>query len=162
MKKKILIFTTFLLVFVGGFSACEGKEESVKKTYSTKSGRIDINENEFVIMKMLPENGFIDSSVKSIIENHTKGTLTYGNDFSLEYLNGTNWIPIELDLEFPAIELGLLAGETREGLFNFSLIEKYNNGRNGKYRIVRNFGLYYNFPLGIDSSFDLYMEFEIK
>ena len=153
-----------MLILAGCFSACKEKEDDTMKEYSTKEGRFDINETEFVRMYFSPESGYIDSPVNLIIENHTKGVLTYGYDFSLEYANGTNWIPIELDEEFLIIELVLLSGETREGEFNFSFIEEYNNGKKGKYRIIKYFSVCYDFPNNseIDPCFNLYIEFEIK
>jgi hypothetical protein len=165
MKKKILLATAIMLVLMGSFSGCQKKEGTTKELYfcSTKErGRIDINENEFVSMYFSPESGSINYPVESIIENHTKGVLNFGNPFSLEYLDKENWTEIQLDINFEDIYLGLGPDETRKGWFNLSLIEEYNNGKKGKYRIGRNYSLSYNFPFEVYSSFNLYAEFEIK
>ena len=85
MKRIFFIIVAILLILVGSFSCKE--EEDTKRVYSTKEGRIDINENEFIIMRLLPESVPINSSMKLIIENHTKEDLMYGTDFSIEYFN---------------------------------------------------------------------------
>ena len=158
MKSNIFIVAAILLISEVIFSACN-KEE---KIYSTKEGRIDINENEFVRMQILPDNGFINSTAKLILENRTNGILTYGRNFSLEYFDIDNWVEIQLDMNFESILLGLSAGETHEGRFNLLLFEKYNKGKKGRYRYGQNFGLFYNSLREIHSSFNLYIEFEIK
>ena len=146
-----------LLILAGTFSAC--KEKDVRKAYSTKIGRYDMAENEFVTMRVMPENIFVNSSIKLIIENHSKGDLLYSQDFSLEYFDKENWTQIQLDINFEDIGIVLKAGETAEEQFYVS--EKYFQ-RLGKYRIVKNIGLYSNFPFEIDSRFNLYAEFEVK
>jgi len=114
-------------------------------------------------MQIFPDSGLIKSTAKLILENRTKGVLTYGTVFSLEYFDKDNWVKIQLGMIFSDIQLGLSAGEKYEGQFNLLLFEKYNKGKKGRYRFVKNFGLYYNFPLEeIHSSFNLYIEFEIK
>jgi len=162
MKRSIFIVASILLISAGNFSACKEKEDAIK-AYSAKEVRFDINETEFVTMQVLPKNGFIHSPAELILENHTKGVLTYGTPFSFEYLNKNNWesIPL-LEVAWENILLGIGAGETSKGWLNFSLIEKYNKGKKGKYRIGRRYGLYYNSFAEIVSSFNLYIEFEIK
>ena len=132
------------------------------RSYSTTEGRVDISETEFVRIYFSPESGFINSPIELIFENNTKGFLSYGNEFSLEYFDKENWTEIQLDINWEAILLGLGAGETRKGRFNLSLIEEFNNGKKGKYRYVKNFGISYDAYFEIVRTFKLYAELEIK
>ncbi|GHV34308.1 hypothetical protein FACS1894178_1560 [Bacteroidia bacterium] len=84
MKTNLLKLTAFLLILIGSIS-CQEKE--LTKAYSIQEGRIDINENEFISMQILPENLFINSTIALTIENHTEGVLQYGYEFSLKYLD---------------------------------------------------------------------------
>ena len=162
MKRSIFIATAILLISVGYLSACKEKEDAIK-IYSAKEGRFDVNETEFVRMHIAPDSGLIKSTAKLILENQTKGLLSYGKYFSLEYFDKENWVEIQLDINFEDIGLGLSAGEIHEGQFNLLLFEEHNKGKKGRFRFVKNFGVSYNFPYGgIDSSFKLYIEFEIK
>ena len=156
-----LIFAAFLLISVGIFSACE-KEENAGEAYLSKEGRVDINETEFVRIYFYPEGGFINSPIELVFENNTKGILTYGNEFSLEYYDKENWTEIKLDIMFPDNLLLLEAGEIRKGQFNLSLIKEYNNGKKGKYRYVRRFGVSYSPSIPSQIGLKLYVEFEIK
>lgn len=159
MKKITLFFTLAILLILAGISSACNKD--TKKAYSTKEGRFDVNETEFVKMYFSPENGFINSPVELIIENHTEGVLSYGHAFSFEYFDKGNWTELPLDLNFPDNLLGLLAGETSKGQFNLSLIEEYNNGKKGKYRYVKRFDFFYDCPLDV-TVFTLYTEFEVR
>ena len=159
MKRSILIVSASLLLLSGSFSACKEKVEDTKIAYSAKEGRYDLNETEYVRMYFSPESGFINSPVELIFENHTEGVLTFGTDFSLEYFDKDSWTKIQLDIAFENIELSLGAGEIRKGQFDLS---KYNNGKKGRYRYAKRFGVSYDFPFGIDNSFNLYAEFEIQ
>ena len=147
----------FLLIFVGSFSACEENEDT--KTYSAKEGRFEINENEFALMRLSPENGSINSLIFLIIENHTKVALIHGQEYSLEYFDKGKWIEIQLDFGFQMIGYILNSGETFETQFNLS--QKYFK-RMGTYRIIKNFKVYSDFPFEILDSVNLYAEFEIK
>jgi len=165
MKRSVFIVSAILLISAGIFSACqETKEEekSMLRSYSTTEGRVDISETEFVRIYFSPESGFINSPIELIFENNTKGFLSYGNEFSLEYFDKENWTEIQLDINWEAILLGLGAGETRKGRFNLSLIEEFNNGKKGKYRYVKNFGISYDAYFEIVRTFKLYAELEIK
>ncbi|MCL1938461.1 MAG: hypothetical protein FWF52_08730 [Candidatus Azobacteroides sp.] len=175
MKKSIFIIAAILLISVIIFSACNSFLENegdfsggnFPKVYSAEEGRFDVNETEFVTMKISPESGLINSDVKLIIENHTKGVLMYGTYYSVEYFDKENWMQIHLDnIAFEDIGFSLFVCETVErGFIKLSLIEENNNGKKGRYRVVKHFRLSYNFQdpwREIDSRFDLYIEFEIK
>ncbi|GHV36807.1 hypothetical protein FACS1894178_8400 [Bacteroidia bacterium] len=157
MKTKILKFVSILLVLIGSLSSCKEKE------YYAKEGRVKINKNEYISIRLSPNTGCIGSSVMLIIENHTKGFLNYGHEFSLEYLDNGNWIPIQLDLDWSMILLGLSTGNTDELQFNL-LEEIFLNGP-GKYRIIKKVSLFSDFAYGVPSdfigSFYLYTEIEI-
>ena len=159
MKRNIFIVSAILLILAGFFSACKENDEDIRKVYSIKEGKFDIAENEFVTMRVLPEDIFANSSMKLIIENKTKEKLLYGADFSLEYFDKENWTQIQLDINFEHIGYILNTNGTAEEQFYVS--EKYFH-RLGRYRIVKNFSLYSNFPFEVDSSFNLYAEFGIK
>ena len=150
MKRNFFIMAAILLILAGSFS-CKEKEDT-KRVYSTKEGRIDINENEFIIMRLLPESAPINSSMKLIIENHTKEDLIYGSEFSIEYFNKNNWKEIRLDIMWTDIGIITFAGETSEEEINlYSLVKKHSKWKNGKYRIIK-----------ILYKQKLYAEFEIK
>ena len=156
MKRTFFIVTAILLGF---FSACKENEESTRKVYSIKEGRVDVTEDEFVTMHVFPEDVFVNSPIKLIIENYSKGGLLYGQAYSLEYFDNGNWTEIQLDINFETVGYVLNEAETVEE--QFYVPEVYFQ-RLGKYRIVKSFSLYPNFPFEIDRMFDLYAEFEIK
>ena len=125
MKKKIFLIIMFFLILMGTFSACN-EEVDIGKAYPIKDGRFDINENEFITMQLLPEEGTNNSSHISRLENHTKGLLQYGRQFSLEYYNKNN---------------------TDEGpIYLYSLAKEYNKGKKGSYRKTHCFSVAYDFP----------------
>jgi len=162
MKKIIL---AILLITVGIYSSCNGKGEDIRNVYPIKDGKFDLNENKFVTMRILPEEGAYSSSLILRIENHTEKVLSFGRDFSLEYLNKNNWKSISLhDVQWELIVIGLNSDETTEEMiYFFPLIEKYNNNKNGQYRLTKIFSLI-DFPLGdvVVSDIKLSAEFEIK
>jgi len=133
--------------------------------FSTKEGKFDINENEFVTMQIMSEKWTNNSTQVLRIENHTENILNYGTIFSLEYFNKNKWKSIPLDdVIWLTILLGLLPNESNdEKIGLFQMIKKYNKGKKGRYRLSRNFYLY-----SIDDRWDrigvikLSTEFEIK
>jgi len=145
----------------GAYNVCA--EFSYNPEY--KCGRIDIKGNEYVTMRVIPEKISINTLHTLRIENHTKGVLNYGTPFSLEYFNGNDWEDIQLDWMWEQIELGIGAGETIEGEERFhSLPLIYNNQKKGRYRIIKEFSVSYNFPFSskTDTCFNLCTEFEIE
>ena len=136
-----------------------------KEADLTKGGRFDINEDEFVTMRMSPEVISVNSPMKLIIENKAKGDLLYGYAFSLEYFDKESWTKIPMDdIFFEDIGLILRTGETEEGLFNTS--EEFLS-KLGRYRMVKSFTYFSNFLPKEDEegnivSFTLYAEFEVK
>ena len=163
--KKLYLFLLAILCLTG--TACEEKEIN---TEPIECGRIDINENEYVVMQVVPEKIYVNTYHVLRIENHTQGVLQYGTPYSLEYFNGKNWGKIQLNLVWTLVYLGLGASETTEDYKSenyeknfYSLIDKYNKGKKGKYRIIKDFSVCHNWPL---SSPDIYLklcaEFEIK
>jgi len=147
--KKTCFFLLAICLLTG--TACEKEKEP-----NSKSGKITISEDEYIVMTILPE--MISSNLlnKWIIENHTKNDMIYGTPFSLEYFNKNSWAAIQLDIEWEDIGLTLLAGKTTEGEINlYSLVEKYNNSKKGKYRIIKNI-IFQNI-----GSYNLCAEFEI-
>ena len=140
-------------------------QQNGKKIYPTKEGRFNLNETEFVRMYFSSESDFINSSIELIIENYTKGELDYGPDFSLEYFNKENWTKIQLNIAFSSILRFLPAGKTaKEKAYLFSSIEKYNNSKEGRYRLTKDFGFCSDslFESDIISGIKLSTEFEIK
>ena len=159
MKRSVFMVLAILLLSAGLFSACEEREENAGKTYSAKEGRFEINENEFALMRLSPENGSINSSIFLIIENHTTAALIHGQDYSLEYFNNGKWKEIQLDGDgFPMIGYILNSGETVEK--PFSLSQKYFK-KLGTYRMIKNFSLD-SASYGDYGNFNLCVEFEIK
>ena len=161
MERNIFISLSILLTSMASLFAYY-KED--KRNTQIKAGRVDINENEFVRIRVVPENDLINLSLKLIIENQSKRELIYGPDFSLEYFDEGKWTEVRLDYCFDPIGYVLTTEETSEELF--SLLER-DSYRLGKYRIIKNFSLVHAYPLVEEysndfESFDLYAEFEIK
>ncbi|GHV55987.1 hypothetical protein FACS1894182_01600 [Bacteroidia bacterium] len=147
MIKKLFI----VCIIVIGTTSCESKYNS-DDIIPYECGNVEIGENEFVSMQVLPEQVSTDSPVKLIIENHTKEDMTYSAVFSLEYFNGRDWISIPLDIMFPTIGCLLKAGETAEDPID--LFTKKQNYKKGKYRI--------NKRVTLDKTYHLCAEFEMK
>jgi len=129
----------------------------------SECGRIDINENEYVTMQVLPEKISSNTPHTFRLENHTKGILHYGYPFSLEYFNENHWEDVQLDFMWEEILLGLWEGEIKEGNANYYSLIEYNNGKKGKYRIIKDFSVSYNWlsPSEAVRSFKLCAEFEV-
>ena len=120
-------------------------------------GRIEIGKDEYMIMKVFPETVTTNSLNKLIIENHTKIDASYGTFFSLEHFNGEKWIPIKLDLMWHDILINLFSGETNEEEINlYSLIERNNNSKKGRYRITK------DFTFSNTGNYNVCAEFEIQ
>ena len=115
------------------------------------------NKDGSVSMRVSPQTvSMTDSSMKLIIENHTRRPLEYGAPFGLQYFNNGNWETIEFDFEWILPVWVLKAGGTAERQISLS-----ENGihfaKPGKYRIVKNIAL---LELSSDS-FKLKAEFEV-
>jgi hypothetical protein len=131
-------------------------------TYSAKEERIEINENEFISWRILPEKGFLNSPPKMILENHTNGFLM-DNIYTVEYFDQEKWSKIELNFNYVMSASVLLPGTTEEGSFGF-LSEKYFY-KAGKYRMIKHVSLFSsNFPDSFENlgAFILTVEFVIK
>jgi len=85
--------------------------------------------------------------------------MVYGKAFSLEYYSKNNWEPINMgDINWTTIGYILFAGDTNEEQMNlYSLIETYNNGKKGRYRIMKDVGIFL-----LNDRYFLCAEFEIK
>jgi hypothetical protein len=94
------------------------------------------------------------------IENYTKISMGYGTSFSMEYFYDNKWKTIDFDFYFTAIGYALHAGKVKEEVDNlYSLVEKYNDSKKGKYRIIKDVWLY-NYPN--PPGYNLIAEFEVK
>lgn len=155
----------FVFVFAGVFSACTAEEEELK-IFASKEGRFDLNENEFVSLRIFPDEVSNNSFAIRKLENQTTRYLGYGNEFSLKYYNKSNWESISLyDEMWEKIYLALSAGEIIEEQMNlFSLIKKYNKSKKGRYLYTQRFDLISDWPSGNSDMivFSLSTEFEIK
>ncbi|MCL2327053.1 MAG: hypothetical protein FWC39_00925 [Bacteroidetes bacterium] len=162
MKTNIFIISAFLLIFAGSFSACKEKED-IRKVYSIKEGRFYLNENEFVTMQILPEEGTNNSSHILRIENHSEKDLLHGYGFSLEYLNKNKWDSIQLP-GWNLVGHILFSGKTtEEKIYLLPLIKEYNSNKKGQYRLTKNFTLYGDFHFeDVSGDIKLSTEFEIK
>ena len=121
--------------------------------------------NEEITMQILPKVVSINSSNILRIENPTQKDMFYGVDFSLEYFEENNWVPIPLEgTMWELIGIILYAGEETETEIDlYPFVEKYNNSTKGRYRIIKNGGLFLNFPFGNQSGrIDLYAEFDVE
>jgi len=141
MKTNILKLTAILLMLVG-FSACEKETQAVPLI--AECGKYYISETEFFSWCVVPYVVSENSENMQVLENRTEIGLTYGNPFSLEYFNGSNWENIPLDgVNWTNIELGLFPDKTTEEyIYLYSLIKKYNNAKKGKYRLIRRYSMH--------------------
>jgi hypothetical protein len=94
------------------------------------------------------------------MENHIKGSISYGEDFSIEYLNEDNWETIADNLMTQAILYGLQSGIIEVDVPHYPLysyVEAYNDAKKGKYRLIKPVGLN-----GRHQEVYLVAEFEVK
>ena len=133
-------------------------------TYLSKEGRFDMNETEFVTMRLLPEYGFVNSTMNLIIENHSTGVLHFGQPYSLLYFDEESWIEVPIDHHFEDIGYFVEAGGEIDYL-RFYISERVFN-KPGRYRMVKKIDPYLGphpfEPNNIFSAFDLHIEIEIK
>ena len=140
------IYFIFVVIFTTLFS-CTKTLESL-----CPCGKVEINKKEYIAMCIIPNIISENSVNKLIIENYTKKGLVYDPPFSIEYFNGNQWETLEFDFGFTLPAYTLHAGKLIEWEINlYSLVERYNDGKKGKYRYVKNVCRY-----------NLYAEFEIK
>ena len=148
-KKNCLLFNTLHLQSTNEYSA----------------GKIDIKENEYVTLQMLPEQVSTNTSHKIKTENNTKGNLVYDYSFFFEYFNENYWEIIKIDgiMSDMALRTLQVGGTLEEDRNLYALTKLYNKGKKGKYRYVKSFSQIYDFPFGIiENPFYLCVEFEIK
>ncbi|MCL2327079.1 MAG: hypothetical protein FWC39_01060 [Bacteroidetes bacterium] len=113
-----------------------------------------------ITMRMIPEELFVNTPNKLVIENHSNKVLRYGKAYTLEYFDNGSWTEIQLDTHFSLIGLGLGACETAEEMSGVT--PEQHILELGRYRIGKRFCLG-NFPFEeVDSCFNLYAEYEIK
>ena len=128
-------------------------------------GRFDLNEDEYVTVQIVPEKISATTTHEVKIENHTNALFHY-EFFSLEYFNKNGWIPIQTDFMTEDVYLVLFAGETIEKKANYySLAKEYNEGKKGRYRIIRRCSLHTDIfivPKEYFAVFKLCAEFEIE
>ena len=172
MKSKLLAYIPFLrllsvfalLSIAGYFSSCKEKEEYTK-VYPITEGRFDVNENEYVTMQIIPEEGTNHSSALLRIENHTESRLGYGAHFSLQYYSKNNWGQDLLrGVAWEKIDWGLLTGEAEERTNIFSFVKEYNSGKKGRYKLTKQFDLTSDWPSSgnVIGGIILSAEFEIQ
>ena len=159
---SLLVF--FAFVFAGIFSACS--EEDDLRIYSIQEGRFDLNEDEYVTMQIITEEGINNLSAFLRIENHTERRLGYDLSFTLEYYNKNNW---EHDLlngfEWEKIGCGLFNGETEEKVNIVQFVKTYNKNKKGRYKITKQFDLTSDWFSGSGDMIGgiiLSVEFEVK
>jgi hypothetical protein len=124
-------------------------------------GRVEIQENEYVTMQATPEKVVLNTDIQLIIKNETKGYIIDGTVFSLDYLDGQNWIPVELDILFEDIAYIIGPGESREEKINFT--SKYLKSM-GIYRIKKSLTLTENIESSsstTDRQYNVCAEFEV-
>ena len=154
---RIVIIATAIVFF-----SCE-KPSECACTDAKEYEKFEINKKEYLMKCMIPEEVSGSTVNKLIICNHTKRTMNYGHDWSLEYYDNNHWTSIPLDMNWPDNLLGLSAYQTLELKQNLYLLaETYNNAIKGKYR--RSFDVYlYDWKKHKHyGSYGLYFEFEIN
>jgi len=154
----------FAFVFAETFSSCT--EEDELSIYAIQAGRFNLNEDEYVTMQIITEEGTNNSSAFLKIENYTERLLGYGLSFTLQYYNKNNWEPDLLHgTEWNLIGCGLLAGETEERVNIVPFVNTYNNNKKGRYKLTKQFTLTSDLFSGssdYNGVITLSAEFEVK
>ena len=141
-KNKFVLFLFFIVCF-----ACQGQMDDIELEDGdpdiTACGKIEISENEYLIMQIVPALVSSESKNTAILDNQTSYLLSYGHSFTTEYFENNQWKLIPHDFNFPAVGLGLLAGETKENQTDYySFVKKYNKGKKGRYRVIKEVSLF--------------------
>ena len=174
--KKLVLFSTLLLLVVGLYSCKEDNFQFGKPSCSTF---LIPEEDGYVGMCCdIPNGGAADSLVFCTVENKNQTQLEYFPDFSLEYyINGT-WVciyygmPMWYGYDAPIYYNPVIVepGETdvrviASKAYLLSLIRTANNSRQGRYRIGINFYIngfvdeydYYYYGDILYSEFDVFI-----
>jgi len=153
MKKKLL-FILALFVIITCAVSCEKNPENGKSGNEEQEvipvnscDLVEINEEEYLKMCVVPERFHKDSTFLLIIENHTQKDMGMGTYYSVEYFNGTSWEPINLNVMFTLPYITLVPEKKYETKVNLSRSDIYATG---KHRIIKEVGKHF-----------LYAEFEI-
>jgi hypothetical protein len=152
MKRIFFAFIAFLTIITISIS-CEKNNNSVTDDpiiddpvtapIPPKCGVIQINEEEYLQMCVVPDFVTANSVNKLVIENQTKSDFVYGTPFSIDYFSENHWIPIDLgDINWPFIGYISEAGTTSEKDINLFWVIENNGSKKGKYRIAKEFGSY--------------------
>ena len=152
MKRFILKLTAILMILITGITGCN-KPENCNYIDGKGCDKVEISKKEFLTMCIVPYEVTANSSNKLIICNHTKKDICHEYS-SMDYFNGNNWEPIEFGyFGYQDVAHYLPAGKESEFETSlYSLVEKYNNSKKGKYRSRKKIcGPYY-----------LVAEFEVK
>jgi hypothetical protein len=158
MKKFHFIFTIiFATITCFIFAGCEKYPDT-----SCPCGKIEVSKKEYISMCFIPDVVTENSVNKLRMENYTQKRMQFGSFFCLEYFNDNSWEHVDLyDLAFTDKYAGVTSGTAEESdwTFLYQFVEKYNNGKKGKYRIIKNIDLYEKKSMNVHS---LIAEFEIK
>ena len=105
-------------------------------------GIIEVNKNDFLLVKIVPSTVSINSTNKLVIVNNTQHELYWNTIYSLEHFDNNNWKPIAIQGDWIDIGYALYPGEIFSngiitgGMTLFSLVKDFNNGKKGKYRLL--------------------------
>jgi len=142
MKPTLLKLTAILLILAGVFTSCKETPDTpfIEDDTTIKCGIIKINDEEYLKMCTSPKQVSINSSttLKLILENHTKEEMFWGQPYRLEHYNGSDWIPIKLNVNFELIGYILKPLEIAEQQF---FLSDMNSQTLGKYRVIKNVNL---------------------
>ena len=117
----------------------------------TCNNRYDIKLNEYILMQIIPDVVSSNSINKWIVENHTQTEMNYGEGFYLDYFDVDENKWIKISPKFPVHLIGyiLYPGKTAELTYTaqpfysfsdlYSLVQEFNEGKKGKYRISKRY-----------------------
>ena len=131
--------------------------------YSTSRelGVIEVSENEFFMIQIVPTVVSVNSKNKFIVVNHTRYELYWNTLFTLEYYQANRWIPVPIEGDWINVGYELSPGEifSNETIVAnktlFTLVNEFNKGLKGRYRITHKVTI---IEIG---SYDSAREFEI-
>lgn len=131
-KEKLTVLKAVLFVFSTFLSACQAPAEP------SPYGESELNNLPGVMMTTKEERYPVrPEGVDVIITNTSEDEYFYGVEFSVERLEGEEWmvVPFEDDVAWIAIALILEPGGRNEEFLSFDLLEQ--ELEEGQYRVIK-------------------------
>ena len=164
MKRETFVFVLFVLACC---TCCnqtidfEPVEKDENLPAKRDGGIVEVNQNDFLLMQIVPSQISINSTSKFVLVNYTNYELYWNTIITLEYFEKNIWQPVTVNGDWIDIGYVLYPGEIFSneivaGEMNmYSLVSKFNDGKKGSYRIFK------KITIPEMGKYDVYAEFEI-